>query len=199
MSKFNTEFPENSSRFQTSFESVTLVKGDKGDPGYTPQKGVDYWTDDDIAEINEHINEQTEVIRSDLEGIQLQIEREAHFRGYFLKNADFINTPATPNDFAYSAESGTKWVYTESEVAGYVWNDTTVPVPGDLTPASDTTPLIDGVASVGLQNAYARGDHRHPTDTTRVSVEEFNLLKTEIGYALEHIIEIQNSLMGVSE
>lgn len=27
-------------------------KGDKGDAGYTPQKGTDYWTADDIAEIN---------------------------------------------------------------------------------------------------------------------------------------------------
>lgn len=27
----------------------------KGEPGYTPQKGVDYWTAADIAEIDEHV------------------------------------------------------------------------------------------------------------------------------------------------
>lgn len=31
-----------------------MLKGDKGDPGYTPQRGIDYWTDDDIALIDEH-------------------------------------------------------------------------------------------------------------------------------------------------
>ena len=36
------------------------------------------------------------------------------------------------------------------------------------------TPLINGVASAGQANEYARGDHRHPTDTTRASVEDLN-------------------------
>ena len=27
------------------------AKGDKGDPGYTPKRGVDYWTDEDVADI----------------------------------------------------------------------------------------------------------------------------------------------------
>lgn len=31
---------------------------------------------------------------------------------------------------------------------------------------SDTSPLMDGMADVGTENAYARGDHRHPTDTS---------------------------------
>lgn len=33
--------------------------------------------------------------------------------------------------------------------------------------ASQTTPLMDGTATVGTETAFARGDHRHPTDTTR--------------------------------
>lgn len=33
--------------------------------------------------------------------------------------------------------------------------------------ASSATPLMDGTASAGTSNAFARGDHRHPTDTTR--------------------------------
>lgn len=37
---------------------------------------------------------------------------------------------------------------------------------GGGTP-STTTPLMDGTAAVGTETAYARGDHRHPTDTTR--------------------------------
>ena len=34
-------------------------------------------------------------------------------------------------------------------------------------PASTTTPKALGTANVGSENAYARGDHVHPTDTTR--------------------------------
>ena len=32
---------------------------------------------------------------------------------------------------------------------------------------SSTTPLMDGTASAGSEADYARGNHRHPTDTTR--------------------------------
>lgn len=32
---------------------------------------------------------------------------------------------------------------------------------------SSTNPLMDGTVSKGSENDYARGDHRHPTDTTR--------------------------------
>ena len=36
--------------------------------------------------------------------------------------------------------------------------------------ASMTSPLMDGTAAVGTETAFARGDHRHPTDTTRQAV-----------------------------
>ena len=34
----------------------------------------------------------------------------------------------------------------------------------------DEAPLADGIADPGSVNQFARGDHRHPTDTTRASV-----------------------------
>ena len=178
----------------------------KGEPGYTPKKGVDYYTSDDKAEmksyLNRHIDEQTEVIKSDVEGLQKQINEEAHFRGYLSTNAKIQTLEATPNDFVYSAESGTKWVY--DEING--WINTNIPVPDQLTPASNAMPLINGEASVGNSEEYARGDHRHPTDTTRASAEELNNLKDsfeeqigDIETALDNIIAIQNNLLGVSE
>lgn len=39
---------------------------------------------------------------------------------------------------------------------------------------SSTVPLVDGTASTGSQNLYSRGDHRHPTDTSRASQDEFD-------------------------
>lgn len=38
----------------------------------------------------------------------------------------------------------------------------------DGATASTTTPKMDGTASVGSETAFARGDHRHPSDTTKV-------------------------------
>lgn len=40
---------------------------------------------------------------------------------------------------------------------------------GGGTP-SQTLPLMDGEASVGTETAYARGDHRHPSDTSKQGV-----------------------------
>lgn len=38
----------------------------------------------------------------------------------------------------------------------------------DGAAASTTTPKMDGTATVGTETAFARGDHIHPSDTTRV-------------------------------
>lgn len=38
---------------------------------------------------------------------------------------------------------------------------------GTTVNPSSTTPSMDGTASVGSETAYARGDHVHPTDTSR--------------------------------
>lgn len=49
-------------------------------------------------------------------------------------------------------------------------NDSGFITSGDIPPgaaASSAEPLMDGTAAVGTSNAFARGDHRHPSDTTK--------------------------------
>ena len=58
------------------------------------------------------------------------------------------------------AKAETKPSYTASEV-GALPSTTTIPS------ASSTTPKMDGTGSAGSEAAFARGDHVHPTDTTR--------------------------------
>lgn len=135
-------------------------------------------------EVTRYVDEQTEIMQADLSSLQTQLNEESHFRGYLTTNTKIQALEATPNDFAYSAESGTKWVYDIENG----WQDTGTPVPDQLTPASDATPLVNGTASAGTANEYARGDHRHPTDTTRVSVVEFNAFKLELETSLDNII-----------
>ena len=107
------------------------------------------------------IQDAEEWISSAIDGIREDIRNEAHFRGYVATNAEIQALPGTPNDYAYSAESGTVWIY-----QGNAWTNSGRPVPDQSTPASNSTPLMDGTASAGIAESYARGDHVHPTDTT---------------------------------
>lgn len=45
------------------------------------------------------------------------------------------------------------------------WSMTRATIP----PPSTTTPLMNGTAAVGTESKYARGDHVHPSDTSKVS------------------------------
>ena len=185
---------ENGNWYIWDIEKKVFVDSGYKSQGDTPEKGVDYWTPTDKAEITEYVDEQTKVIKSDVEGLQKQINEEAHFRGYLSTNAEIQELKATPNDFVYSAESGTVWVY--DTVNG--WHDTGVLVPDQLTPASDTKPLINGEASAGTENAYARGDHRHPTDTTRASVAALNA-KADKSEIPTQVSQLNNDAKYLSE
>lgn len=53
-------------------------------------------------------------------------------------------------------------------------------VPEGAAPSS-TTPKMDGTASVGSETAFARGDHRHPTDTSRqAAITSSNKLSADL-------------------
>lgn len=43
---------------------------------------------------------------------------------------------------------------------------------GSSVDPSTTLPLMDGTAAVGTEQTYARGDHVHPTDTSRLGVND---------------------------
>lgn len=46
--------------------------------------------------------------------------------------------------------------------------------------ASTATPLMDGTAAVGTSTAFARGDHRHPSDSTKVDkIEDYGLIQID--------------------
>lgn len=143
---------------------------------------------DDISGMGDEIS----LLSEDVVGLGERINHEAHFRGYLSTNAKIQALDATPNDFAYSAESGTVWVY--DDVSG--WVSTGEKVPDQLTPASDSTPLINGEASPGVSNTYARGDHRHPTDTTRASVAELNTLKSDMESVLDELHNYAQALIN---
>lgn len=72
--------------------------------------------------------------------------------------------------------------------SGYI---TASDVPEGST-ASTTTPKMDGTAAVGTETAFARGDHRHPSDTSRVPTT-----RTVNGHALSSNVTVTASDIGV--
>lgn len=96
-------------------------------------------------------------------------------------DSDYLTSETDPTVPAW-AKQANKPSYTASEV-GALPNTTVIPTKtSDLTNdsgfitdadipegsvASSTTPLMDGTADVGTELTFARGDHRHPTDTSR--------------------------------
>lgn len=152
-------------------------------PTYTPDEIGTLSATAITEKITQTVDEETQIIKADIEGIQEDIKNESHFRGYVSTNAKIQEMEATPNDFAYSAESGTVWVYDAEQG----WQETDTPVPDKGTPLSNATPLINGVASAGTSEEGARSDHRHPTDTTRLGVVEFNEFVAEFNEFKEDV------------
>lgn len=58
--------------------------------------------------------------------------------------------------------------------------------------ASGITPKMDGTAARGTDNGFARGDHVHPTDTSRAAASDLTALETRVGTA-------ETKLSGIAE
>ena len=69
---------------------------------------------------------------------------------------------------------------------------TTSDIPEGAT-ASTTTPAMDGTAAVGTELAFARGDHVHPSDTTKVDKVAGKGLSTN-----DYTTEEKNKLAGIA-
>ena len=61
---FDTKFPENEASFSTKFGSLKVLKGEDG---YTPQRGIDYWTEEDKAEITNDVEKQVDEFLENVE------------------------------------------------------------------------------------------------------------------------------------
>lgn len=102
-----------------------------------------------------------------IQGLVNQFDTYHHyFQGYYEHTADIQELEAERGDYAYNGETNTIWAFDT------VWSDTFDPIPSDMGGKTQTTPLMDGEASVGTENYYAAGDHVHPTDITRASVAD---------------------------
>lgn len=111
-----------------------------------------------------------------IQAIQQQLTDTEHFRGYYHTTTEIQSLDKCHNgDYAYNAETGTKWVYSSG-----TWSDSLVPVVDETVPKTEILPLMDGVATIGDSNTYAAGNHVHPHDTTKANVEDLTALQQDL-------------------
>ncbi|KAA6386629.1 MAG: hypothetical protein EZS28_017845 [Streblomastix strix] len=103
-------------------------------------------------------------VKNDIDIIKQELARQQHFRGYYLLNSDITSLPdSADGDFAFSAESGTVWMYDTT------WYNSGYVVPDQISPASDAVPLVDSATgAAGTSTEYSRGDHQHPLQISTV-------------------------------
>ena len=92
---------------------------------------------------------------------------------------DFENIALTGAPTAPTAAVGTNT--TQIATTGFVNAEIAADRPFETTVSNIK---MDGAQSVGSLNTVARGDHVHPTDTTRAAVDSFANVKTASGYQL---------------
>ncbi|KAA6394174.1 MAG: hypothetical protein EZS28_010299 [Streblomastix strix] len=145
--------------------------------GLLTVKNLNVLNFDFVAQIDELINEVNQLqstvgsidadiigIKNDIITMQQELVRRQHFRGYYLLNADIQNLlNSADGDFAFSAESGTVWMYdTGWCISGQIVTD-------QVSPASDNISMADSGAGVaGIQNNQVRGDHQHPLQVSSI-------------------------------
>lgn len=125
-----------------------------------------------LTEVRQDIAENSTGIQTNadaIEALRQDFNDTEHFRGYYATTEEVTALTATTGDYAYNAETGTKWIYD-----GTIWEDSGVNVPDQTVDAYDLNPLMNGEASPGTSNMYSRGDHIHPSDNTKADKTQLN-------------------------
>lgn len=145
------------------------------------------------GKIKEHVS-------NSITNLNLSGTYQAKEAGKGLSTNDYTTTEKNKlSGIAAGAEVNVQanWAETDSSDDAFIKNKPSIPSKvSDLTndlgfitssdvpegaAASTTTPLMDGTASVGSETAFARGDHRHPTDTSRqAAITSSNKLNADL-------------------
>lgn len=118
-----------------------------------------------------------------------------------IKGTEVTGTPAEPSYNTGEIEAGVNavdMILYEIDLNGgsVTYSARAITIASTLSlilGAYDSTPNMDGTGSAGSSGLFARGDHRHPTDTTRVPTT-----RTINGKALSSNITLLPSDVGVN-
>ena len=192
VSGHTTDITDLKSKVQTNTTNITGLQGNVS----TLQGDLDTVEEDvstlqtSVSGLQSSVSTNTQNIATNtqsIESIQEAMASTQHFRGYYQTISEITELEGHTGDFAYCAEDEFKYVYN-----GEQWVKTDEAVPDQTVEKTTILPLMDGTATIGTDNRYAAGNHVHPTDTTRASVEALeahttntsnphNVTKTQIG------------------
>ena len=155
----------------------TLVKGETGDTGPQGETG------NGISAVS--INSNYQMTFTFTDGTSFTTPSLKGPQGEGLEVLDVYATLSDLQAAHPSGNSGDMYlVGTSPSFMLYVWSTSQAAwvQAGALSSPSPsvTTPLMDGVADNGTEFAYARGDHRHPTDTSRAAASDLSALQTTV-------------------
>ena len=155
----------------------TLVKGETGDTGPRGETG------NGISAVS--INSNYQMTFTFTDGTSFTTPSLKGPQGEGLEVLDVYATLSDLQAAHPSGNSGDMYLVGVSpSFMLYVWSTSQAAwvQAGALSSPSPsvTTPLMDGVADNGTEFAYARGDHRHPTDTSRAAASDLTALETTV-------------------
>ncbi|MBQ1522937.1 MAG: hypothetical protein IIZ74_09280, partial [Erysipelotrichaceae bacterium] len=155
----------------------TLVKGETGDTGPQGETG------NGISAVSISSNYQITFTFTD--GTSFTTPSLKGPQGEGLEVLDVYTTLSDLQTAHPSGNSGDMYlVGTSPTFILYIWSTSqNAWVSGGALSSpspSATTPLMNGVADTGSEFAYARGDHRHPVDTSRASQNDLMALTTTV-------------------
>lgn len=132
------------------FDNSNITTGSKGEAGYTPVRGTDYWTDTDIAEIKGYVDEAASEA---LDTLSIDGNTTTTLNGLFKGNGSTLQVATAGTDYANPARSVTVTL----TAAGWANNTQTVSVEGATTTnvkvLSPAPASIDEYASCGVKAA----------------------------------------------
>ena len=192
VSGHTTDITDLKSKVQTNTSNITNLQSNVS----TLQEDLDTVEEDvstlqtSVSGLQSSVSTNTQNIATNtqsIESIQEAMASTQHFRGYYQTITEITELQGHTGDFAYCAEDEFKYVYN-----GEQWVKTDEAVPDQTVEKTTILPLMNGTATIGTDNRYAAGNHVHPTDTTRASVEALeahttntsnphNVTKTQIG------------------
>ena len=158
-------FLEQWKKFQNSFTSAFTASYTVETPTTPPSVNVTY--DQDTGNYDFHFGLPEGVKPSGFE-----IGYQASASGTTIPTGPWLaNPPAVPSgEYLWSR---TRVIYNDSQFS-QTYAVSRQGVDGAGSPAT-TTPLMDGVADIGTSSAFARADHVHPSDTSKLDTSNFVL------------------------
>ncbi|MCD8261529.1 MAG: hypothetical protein LUD15_08600 [Bacteroides sp.] len=146
---------------------------------------------DDLENLRSDVDTNTRRITE----LEEEVDNAELFKGYFATTAEITDLQGTRGAFAWNGQSGTVWVYNADLLT---WQDSFQPIPTEGSATYNQEPKMDGTASAGTSSEYARGNHVHPTDSSRAAASDLEAVSERVKAVEEKAAGTESAISGIS-